>query len=210
MARIRSSVSAVTSRVLRRSSNGWTQLEVILSIAIFSLILVISFLPFKMTNASMQQGTALIDRLENVRTEFAYMIKDIRGGTSVTLSSPTTLSSGTTAYRTITFTNSSGVQISYSWQALNSTTPTTEWTIVRNQMLNGTSQSGYPKTVIPCGVYDFWFQSIPAPGQQLSSNNDSTSILTYILVYPDDAARPLPDAAKSPIELGTSVTLRNN
>lgn len=203
-----SSISAATSRVQRRKCSGWTLLEVLFSTAIFSLVLVITFLPFKMTNASLQTGTARVDRLENVRIEFGAMVKDIRAGQSVTFSSPIVLSSGASGYRAIAFTDVNGARVSYTWQPLN-TGPTTEWTVVRDQQVGGASQTGYPKIVVPKGVRDFWFQSIPAPGQPLPANNDATTVLAYMLVYPDDAARPLPDASKAPIELGTSVTLRN-
>jgi hypothetical protein len=154
-----------------------------------------------MTRASVAFGTARIDRLENVRLEFGRMLREIRSGEDLTLSTPVTLPSGATAFRSVSF-RRAGSAVRYTWMALDSD-PTTEWALVRIR------EGGVIQTLIPGGVRDFWLQSIPPPGQPMPSGREATTVMAYLMVYPDDASRPLPDLQKAPIELGSCVTLRN-
>lgn len=182
--------------------------------AIFSLIMVIAALPFKMTQASVAFGAARIDRLENVRTEFHRLLADVRAGTHFAFSDAITLASGARAYRGVQLTDPDGRRVSYSWQPLDDN-PTTEWRLVRDVKVGGASLPGYPKILVPRGVREFWLQPVPALDQAVPESTLSRTVLGYIVVYPDDAPRPLAAAggstggAGAPIELGSGVTLRN-
>lgn len=186
----------------------------IISMAIFSLIMVIAVLPFKMTQASVVFGTARIDRMENVRTEFQRMLAEVRAGTDLAFSDAVTLDSGARAYRGVQLTDPDGRRLSFSWEPLDEN-PTTEWRVVRDVKVSATSLAGFPKTVVPRGVREFWLQPVPALEQVPSEGTSSRTVLAYLVVYPDDAPRPLAAlgetsrGAGAPIELGSAVTLRN-
>lgn len=182
--------------------------------ALFSLIMIIAVLPFKMTQASVAFGTARIDRLENVRTEFHRLLANVRAGTRFAFSDAVTLASGARAYRGVQLTDPAGRRISFGWQPL-SETPPTEWRLVQDVKVDGASLPGFPKILVPRGVREFWLQPLPALDQAVPENVGARTILAYIVVYPDDVPRPLaavgeaPRGAGAPIELGSGVTLRN-
>ena len=184
---------------------------------LFSLIMVVAALPFKMTQASVSFGTARIDRLENVRIEFEQLLNDLRGGIDLSLSDETTLPSGSRAYRCVQLTDSLGRRVSYGWKPLDDSSAN-EFCLFRDLQLDGASLPGCPKTVVPRGVREFWLRPLPPLDQSLSEGTSARTVQAYLLVYPDDAPRPLGQggapsggkAERAPLELGSGVTLRND
>lgn len=209
---------------------GWTLLETIFAVSIFAVILMITFLPFKILSDSFRLSGGRIDTHEAVRVPLQRMVRDIRQGMAPPsppmLSNSFTLASGQTAFRSITFTSlTNSAQVTYYWQQLTVVQPPsvplvsgdpylgfsllkggqpTEWALMRSEVLNGNTSPGFPKAVIPRGLVQFYLQYFNP-----DASTDYPSILIYLMAYPADARRPLPDTSKAPIEFGTTFGIRN-
>lgn len=186
-----------------------------MAVGIFSLLLLIAFLPFKLTQTSMTHGATRAEKMHTVRIEMERLIRDLRAGVDVSLSADATINN-VQIFRKVTFTTPGNIEISYYLVELGAT----EWALKRDQKVGGTSQPGYPKTVIATGLTEFWLRPVPFQGETAYTGGSTYSretkerfnngtLLVYAEVYPETARRPLPDTSVTPVEFGSSVTLRN-
>lgn len=210
-----------------KGSRGFSLLEIIFAMAIFTLILVIAFLPFKMLRDSFKLGGGRIDTQQEVREPLNRLARELRTGTSVKFS-PDPGSPG--SYRRVNMTSTSLPKLTFSivrggetltvdYQckavAYGTSGAVTEWALVRGQQRQGGERE--TRTVISQGLVT----ADPATGRpglyfdlnwnKMMGYSDADweypTLLIGATAYPVDAGRPLPDSSKVPIRVGTQVNL---
>lgn len=187
----RSTRSPATSRKSRADRGGYSLVEILVAIGIFMLLLMISYMPFKLTRMAMAQSTAHNEMLHRTRMEMQRLMHDLRSGTSVT---PSNLSGSTYSTIDFDFINGSGqnTHVRYALQGS---------ALVRTDTIGGVIQS---KAVIPVGVATFWVQPQQTIGtsQTLTANPPALPSLPTQQVWNPSTSGRVNKATADPFDCG--------
>ena len=170
---------------------GWSLIELLVAIGIFMLLLMISYMPFKLTRMAMAQNTAHAEMMHRTRMEMQRLMHDLRSGRSVT---PSNLSGST--YSTIDFDylNPFGqnTHVKYTLQGT---------ALMRSDTVNGTTQT---RAVLPEGVAAFWVQPQQTIGtsQTLTANPPSLPSLPTQQVWTPSTSGVVNKATADPFDCG--------
>lgn len=188
----------------RARGRGHALAELMMSLSLFALILVVSFLPFKMIRDSCALGSNRADLGSLVRIEVEKMTRNLEQGVNLAFSPGVFPRSAT--YTSCSFQpleNPGGITVTYSAQYLAGST--TEMGVTENRANSAGTLPGYPRPLIPGGITSFYFQ----PTQCLSAHQEHAYVLMFIQAWPSNARRPLPDAHVQPLQFATGFVVRN-
>jgi prepilin-type N-terminal cleavage/methylation domain-containing protein len=201
MINIRKNESAIHTR-------GMSLLELMLALGIFSLIILVTFLPFKIIRDAERTGTSRIDPQLALRNSLQRLVRDLRRGYIVGLSDESPANSR--CYRrAVLFRDYNRTErITYALAAV----AANEYRLTeqKDTLENGVWRQGPVRAIIPKGVSAFYVRP-PSPSPPVPTAGALLQL--YVQVYTDDTRRPLPPSPapgfKLPMEFATSLAIRN-